>query len=96
MYAYRLSTFTGARATTAISVNPRTAHSDGGERGAGTRLADLLELGACKDTVVVVWRWYGGIPLGNVRWKLITEVAREALERAGLWHHGGKQGGHNT
>jgi hypothetical protein len=80
MHAYRLRSLTSTG-----SVD--TAHADGGERGAGIRLADLLERGACEDVVVVVWRWYGGIPIGSARWRFISDVAREALERSGLWNH---------
>jgi hypothetical protein len=80
MHAYRL------RSTTPTG-SIEAAHVDGGERGAGIRLADLLERGACEDVVVVVWRWYGGIPIGSARWRLISDVAREALERSGLWNH---------
>ncbi|KAI0711089.1 hypothetical protein C8Q72DRAFT_235178 [Fomitopsis betulina] len=49
---------------------------DGGEAGAGERLERLVE----GDVVLVVFRWYGGVPLGSQRWKCISQVAKEALE----------------
>ncbi|PSR72995.1 hypothetical protein PHLCEN_2v11099 [Hermanssonia centrifuga] len=55
---------------------------DGGESGAGERLERLLEMSGCENAVVVVYRWYGGVPLGSDRWKCISGVAKEAL-RAG-------------
>ncbi|KAH9912217.1 uncharacterized protein B0H18DRAFT_1127422 [Fomitopsis serialis] len=65
------------------SANPNGARScadDGGEAGAGERLERLLELSACEDVVLVVFRWYGGVQLGSQRWKCISQVAKEALE----------------
>jgi hypothetical protein len=35
----------------------------------------------CPDVVVVVWRWYGGRQLGPKRWKIISQVAGEALSQ---------------
>jgi hypothetical protein len=35
----------------------------------------------CKNVVVVVSRWHGGVNLGSERWRLILGVAKEALER---------------
>ncbi|TRM69211.1 ribosomal protein S5 domain 2-type protein [Schizophyllum amplum] len=56
-----------------------TGQDDGGEGGAGDRLARLLELSGRENVVVVVWRWYGGVKLGSDRWKRISDVAKEAL-----------------
>ncbi|KAL1746197.1 ribosomal protein S5 domain 2-type protein [Schizophyllum fasciatum] len=56
-----------------------TGQDDGGEGGAGDRLARLLELSGCDNVIVVVWRWYGGVKLGSDRWKCISGVAKEAL-----------------
>ncbi|EIN11325.1 ribosomal protein S5 domain 2-like protein, partial [Punctularia strigosozonata HHB-11173 SS5] len=58
--------------------------NDGGESGAGERLARLLELSNCRNAAVVVWRWYGGVPLGSARWKCISGTAKEALRRGGF------------
>ncbi|EGN95136.1 hypothetical protein SERLA73DRAFT_95826 [Serpula lacrymans var. lacrymans S7.3] len=69
MYAYRTA---GANVS---------GHNDGGESGSGERLSRLLELTQCKDVIVVVSRWYGGVQLGSDRWKRISDVAKEALSR---------------
>ena len=53
---------------------------DGGEASAGERLERLLEASPDADVVLVVFRWYGGVPLGSQRWKCISQVAKEALE----------------
>ncbi|KAJ7647606.1 ribosomal protein S5 domain 2-type protein [Roridomyces roridus] len=60
--------------------------SDGGEGGSGDRLARLLQLSGSEDVVVVVWRWYGGVKLGSDRWKCISKVAMEALDKGGFRH----------
>ncbi len=57
---------------------------DGGESGAGERLERLLEMSGCENAVVVVYRWYGGVPLGSNRWKCISGVAKEALRAGGF------------
>ncbi|RPD55106.1 ribosomal protein S5 domain 2-like protein [Lentinus tigrinus ALCF2SS1-6] len=57
--------------------------SNGGEAGAGERLERLLELGHCENVALVVFRWYGGVKLGSDRWRCISAVAKEALERGG-------------
>jgi hypothetical protein len=61
---------------------------DGGERGAGdwlARLVDSIPLNRRKDGVaLVVWRWYGGTPLGGERWRCISSVAKEALRDVGF------------
>ncbi|KAI0751818.1 hypothetical protein C8Q80DRAFT_599831 [Daedaleopsis nitida] len=58
--------------------------SNGGEAGAGERLERLLELGNCENVILVVFRWYGGVKLGSDRWRCISSVAKEALERGGF------------
>lgn len=66
--------------------NPVTTDfDDGGERGAGERLENLLKMSCSnKAVVVVVIRWHGGIKLGNNRWKCISQVAKEALAKGGF------------
>ncbi|TFK50753.1 ribosomal protein S5 domain 2-like protein, partial [Heliocybe sulcata] len=71
MYAYRTS-----------SSDP--GQEDDGEGGSGERLARLLELNNCKNAVVVVFRWYGGVKLGSDRWKRISEAGKEALAKGGF------------
>ena len=57
---------------------------DDGEKGAGSKLASLLDLTNVEDCMVVVSRWYGGVHLGPARFKWIAVVARQALEEAGF------------
>ncbi|KAJ7594620.1 ribosomal protein S5 domain 2-type protein [Mycena floridula] len=70
MYAYR----------TALG---STGHNNGGESGAAEHLSRLLNITKCSDVALVVSRWYGG-KLGSDRWKLISMVAKEALQRGGF------------
>ncbi|KAF9524023.1 ribosomal protein S5 domain 2-type protein [Crepidotus variabilis] len=77
MYAYRLL----ANNRWAVGQN------DGGEKGSGDRLSKLLEMSKCENVVVVVSRWYGGIKLGSDRWKMISNVAKEALQKGGFYNH---------
>ena len=44
----------------------------------------LLEILECKNVLVVVSRWYGGIQLGPDRFKHINNAARNVLEVAGI------------
>ena len=64
-----------------IDSNGLTAqdYDDDGETAAGGRLLRLLELCKCKNVVVVVSRWYGGVQLGPDRFKHINNVARNLL-----------------
>ena len=50
-----------------------------GEDCAGSRLAQLLEMRKEMGILVVVSRWYGGIPLGPKRFAHITNAARDVL-----------------
>ena len=50
-------------------------NNDDGETAAGSRLAQLLELRKEDGVLVVVSRWYGGIPLGPKRFAHITNTA---------------------
>ena len=52
-----------------------TGSDDSGEKTAGTRMLRLLELCEHQDVLVVVTRWYGGVQLGNFRFKAINDVA---------------------
>ncbi|KAI0640570.1 hypothetical protein C8Q79DRAFT_444651 [Trametes meyenii] len=70
--------------------------SNGGEAGAGERLERLLELGNCENVIVVVFRWYGGVKLGSDRWKCISTVAKEALERGGFLSQDPPPGDHTA
>ncbi|KAJ9604676.1 hypothetical protein H2200_010790 [Cladophialophora chaetospira] len=56
---------------------------DDGETAAGSRLLHLLQLMDVWNCLVVVSRWYGGVKLGPDRFRLINQVAREAVVRGG-------------
>ncbi|KIY53982.1 ribosomal protein S5 domain 2-like protein [Fistulina hepatica ATCC 64428] len=75
-YAYRI-----VRAPDAAA---ELGQHDGGENGSGERLSRLLDMSSCKNVIVVVWRWYGGVQLGADRWKRISEVAKDALTQGGF------------
>lgn len=89
MYAWRVRT---SPPSSAISSTFLCGSSNGGEAGAGERLERLLELGRCEDSVVIVFRWYGGVKLGSDRWRCISSVAKDALERGGFLPGGNAQG----
>ncbi|KAI9906587.1 hypothetical protein PsorP6_003356 [Peronosclerospora sorghi] len=59
-------------------------NDEDGERGAGAKLSNLLELLKAKNVAVVVTRWYGGIKLGPDRFKHINACARQVLEENGF------------
>ena len=52
---------------------------DDGETAAGGRVLHLMQLMDVWNVMVVVTRWYGGILLGPDRFRIINQVAREAL-----------------
>lgn len=57
---------------------------DDGETAAGGRLLHLLQIMDVWGVLVVVSRWYGGVQLGPDRFRLINQVARDAVV-AGGW-----------
>eukprot|EP00934_Nitzschia_sp_Nitz4_P002997 Nitzschia sp. Nitz4//scaffold53_size117307//72413//73395//NITZ4_003773-RA/size117307-augustus-gene-0.93-mRNA-1//1//CDS//3329554214//2987//frame0 len=59
-------------------------NDDDGEKGAGAKLAALLDMADCRNVIVVVSRWFGGVLLGSARFKYIASTARDALEEAGF------------
>jgi hypothetical protein len=59
-------------------------NDDDGEKGAGSKLAALLEMADARDAIVVVSRWFGGVLLGPSRFKHIASTARESLDEAGF------------
>ncbi len=63
---------------------------DDGETAAGGRLLHLLQLMDVWNIFLVVTRWYGGVQLGPDRFRIISQVAREAIV-AGGWIKGGGQ-----
>lgn len=61
---------------------------DDGETAAGGRLLHLLQIMDVWGVLVVVSRWYGGVRLGPDRFRIINQVARDAVV-AGGWVKGG-------
>lgn len=61
---------------------------DDGETAAGGRLLHLLQIMDVWGVLVVVSRWYGGVRLGPDRFRIINQVARDAVV-AGGWAKGG-------
>ncbi|KAI1792579.1 ribosomal protein S5 domain 2-type protein [Ganoderma leucocontextum] len=85
MYAWRVRPTSRGSASTGAPPNMVLfGSSNGGEAGAGERLERLLELGSCEDVILVVFRWYGGVKLGSDRWRCISSVAKDALDRGGF------------
>ncbi|CAE7497932.1 impact-A [Symbiodinium natans] len=64
-------------------------NEDDGEDGAGSKLAELLNLAGCEEVFVMVSRWYGGIQLGPDRFKHIARAASVLLDEAG-WSSRGR------
>ena len=55
--------------------------NDDGESGGGKFLLSVLRDLNMLDVMLVVSRWYGGIMLGTDRWRIMREVARDALSQ---------------
>jgi len=54
-----------------------------GESGAGDKLLFLLEQQKVENVIVIVSRWFGGINLGNDRYRNIINIAKELLQDNG-------------
>ncbi|CDK28719.1 unnamed protein product [Kuraishia capsulata CBS 1993] len=80
MYAWRTATFEKGK----ISHLQQGSH-DCREGGSGDRILTLLEQIQAINLLVVVTRWYGGTPLGPARFRCISDVSYESLEKAGIW-----------
>jgi putative IMPACT (imprinted ancient) family translation regulator len=59
-------------------VNER--NDDDGEQGASQLILFLMQQHQVLNFMVVVSRWYGGINLGPNRFKIIQNIAKEAME----------------
>lgn len=53
--------------------------SDCGESGAGIKLMYVLQKMELVDVLVVVTRWYGGVPMGSSRFRYICNAAMDAI-----------------
>ena len=65
----------------AYSVKSKKGNCDDSESGAGLRIQKLIEERNEKDVVVFVAREYGGRHLGTRRFRIITDQAREVLNK---------------
>jgi hypothetical protein len=54
---------------------------DDGETGGGRHLLGLLQADNIVNVLLVVTRWYGGIFLGPDRWRIMSQVSRDALSQ---------------
>lgn len=59
--------------------NIRQGFQDNGESGAGSRLLQVLESNNFVNVLVIVTRWYGGSPIGSLRFRHINRVAMNTL-----------------
>ncbi|CDF89355.1 ZYBA0S04-02300g1_1 [Zygosaccharomyces bailii CLIB 213] len=57
---------------------------DCGESGAGQRLLTLLQRADIVNVLIIVTRWYGGVPLGSARFRHISSTAAESLKKGGF------------
>jgi Uncharacterized protein family UPF0029 len=55
--------------------------NDDGETGGGRYVLQILQSMDLVGVMVVLTRWYGGILLGPDRWKLMSQVCRDALSQ---------------
>lgn len=54
---------------------------DNGEKGAGSRLLDVLVNNNVFNVLVIVTRWYGGSPIGGLRFRHIVNSAYDTLRK---------------
>ena len=55
--------------------------NDDGESGGGRHLLSTLRSSDIVGVLLVVTRWYGGIMLGTDRWRIMSQVSRDALSQ---------------
>lgn len=55
--------------------------NDDGESGAGRHVLGVLQTNGVVGVLLVVTRWFGGVFLGTDRWKLMSQVSRDALSQ---------------
>eukprot|EP00388_Colpodella_angusta_P032903 GDKK01028092.1.p1 GENE.GDKK01028092.1~~GDKK01028092.1.p1 ORF type:complete len:286 (+),score=57.25 GDKK01028092.1:1-858(+) len=67
-------------------------HDSDGEDAAGGRMANLLNIADIRNVFVLVTRWYGGVKLGPDRFRIINQVARNAMELLGAINPGAQKG----
>lgn len=55
--------------------------NDDGESGGGRHILGLMQADNIVNALLVVTRWYGGIMLGPDRWRIMSQVSRDALSQ---------------
>jgi hypothetical protein len=55
--------------------------NDGGETGGGRHILQIMQSSDIVGMLLVVTRWYGGIMLGPDRWRIMSQVSRDALSQ---------------
>jgi hypothetical protein len=55
--------------------------NDDGESGGGRHILQIMQSDDIVGMLLVVTRWYGGIMLGPDRWRIMSQVSRDALSQ---------------
>jgi len=55
--------------------------NDDGETGGGRHILQVMQSSDVVGMLLVVTRWYGGIMLGPDRWRIMSQVSRDALSQ---------------
>lgn len=61
-------------------INLQQGFKDNGESGAGSRLLEHLKQRNVINKLIIVTRWYGGSPLGSLRFRHILNCCFESLK----------------
>eukprot|EP00887_Chlorella_sp_A99_P002656 scaffold6.g2656.t1 len=91
--AYRIERAASTAAGASAAPSFLQDWDDDGEDAAGGRLLHMMQLADCRNVVVVVSRWYGGILLGPARFAHINNAACQLLDSCGYIGGGGSGGG---
>lgn len=55
--------------------------NDDGESGGGRHILQIMQSSGVVGMMLVVTRWYGGVMLGPDRWRIMSQVSRDALSQ---------------
>lgn len=81
--AWRTGTpITKEGSSTPTYTNVQQGFKDNGERGAGAKLLDHLVARNVINKLVIVTRWYGGSPIGLLRFRHIANCSFDSLRQA--------------
>lgn len=61
--------------------NVQQGFKDNGEKGAGAKLLEHLVKQDVMNKLVIVTRWYGGSPIGSLRFRHISNCAFDSLRK---------------